>query len=482
MKRNTLTFAILLVACTPMPHAQESQQRYSQFRSQMMNEYQDFRHSILSDYDQFLEGTWKEYKRFAGQKADPTPKPSTIPTAMDEPTGTPEGEEIRVDAPEMYSPAKPVIKPAPTLPSIPPPTLAEKQVTVNFYGLQLTLPDIKTVPSIPLTGNKEIAGFWRQLKENRMDQVAHSMLLYKQQNRWNDYMYYLLVKEYTSTTIPDNESARFVQMLFLMVYSGFDARMGTCDGIPVLLLPFSEQIYARTFIRERGMNYYLFSEHKVSNTSNISSYELPDDDNDLKPLSTFLPNDIRLPMDAKNFAWSDGRLSITGTVNRNLIKLLDELPQMNNITYAMPVLDTACRQQVLTELRKQLERKGQKEALEALLHFVQYAFPYATDQEQFNREKPFFFEELLYYPKCDCEDRAVFFSFLVRQLLRLDCHLLDYPGHIAVAVALESGGTGSHYMYNGKTFYITDPTYIGAGIGMCMPDYQGVKPELLILK
>lgn len=36
-------------------------------------------------------------------------------------------------------------------------------------------------------------------------------------------------------------------------------------------------------------------------------------------------------------------------------------------------------------------------------------------------------EELLYYPQCDCEDRAVFYAYLLRYVLNLDCHLVKYP-------------------------------------------------------
>lgn len=183
----------------------------------------------------------------------------------------------------------------------------------------------------------------------------------------------------------------------------------------------------------------------------------------------------------KEFYISDGRLTIFGDVNKNLIDLLEDLPQMSNVLYAYPILDNDCRTQIVTSLQKQLEGMSKVEALQALLHFMHYAFTYATDQVQFGKEKPFFFEELLYYPKCDCEDRSVFFAYLVKQVLGLDCHLVDYPGHIAVAVSIE-GVTGTYYNYNGRKFYITDPTYIGASIGECMPDYVNTKPKLLILK
>ena len=47
---------------------------------------------------------------------------------------------------------------------------------------------------------------------------------------------------------------------------------------------------------------------------------------------------------------------------------------------------------------------------------------------------------LFYYPYCDCEDRSVLYSYLVRNLLKLDVVLLDYPNHIATAVCFNENG------------------------------------------
>lgn len=136
-------------------------------------------------------------------------------------------------------------------------------------------------------------------------------------------------------------------------------------------------------------------------------------------------------------------------------------------------------EEVLASLSAQLGGKDRLDALEALLHFVQSAFRYAADEEQFGHEKPFFFEETLYYPMCDCEDRAVFFAWLVRELLHLDCHLVDYQGHVSTAVAID-GVSGYYYIYKGKAYYMADPTFIDAKVGRAMLAYRDVKPQLLI--
>ena len=94
-------------------------------------------------------------------------------------------------------------------------------------------------------------------------------------------------------------------------------------------------------------------------------------------------------------------------------------------------------------------------------------------------EKPYFIEENFYYPKNDCEDRAVFYAFLIRNLLGLDVHLVHFPGHECTAVCFGTENViGSGYRYEGKTYIICDPTYIGANIGQCMPQYEGMEPKV----
>ena len=121
----------------------------------------------------------------------------------------------------------------------------------------------------------------------------------------------------------------------------------------------------------------------------------------------------------------------------------------------------------------------QAEAANILIDFVQTAFQYQTDDEQFGYEKPFFVDEVFYYPYCDCEDRSILYSYLVRTLMGLDVVLLDYPNHIATAVCFDENVSGDYLMVEGKKYVVCDPTYIGASIGNAMPQYRDVAAKVL---
>ena len=108
-----------------------------------------------------------------------------------------------------------------------------------------------------------------------------------------------------------------------------------------------------------------------------------------------------------------------------------------------------------------------------LIRFVQTAFEYQTDQDQFDREKLMNPDEILHYDKSDCDDRSIFYTYLVRRLLRLETAGLDYPGHLATAVRFPSSVSGDTVNVEGSRFLVCDPTYINADIGREMPSVRG---------
>ena len=66
----------------------------------------------------------------------------------------------------------------------------------------------------------------------------------------------------------------------------------------------------------------------------------------------------------------------------------------------------------------------------------------------------------------------------MKDLLGLEVVLLLYPGHLATAVHYTEPLSGSYFTMDGKTWFISDPTYIGANVGECMPKYAKTNPEV----
>jgi hypothetical protein len=114
-----------------------------------------------------------------------------------------------------------------------------------------------------------------------------------------------------------------------------------------------------------------------------------------------------------------------------------------------------------------------------VLHFVQSAFKYEIDNEQFSREKVMFAQETLYYDKSDCEDRAILFSYLIKEFFGISVVGVKYKDHMATALYIPL--EGDSVSVKSKRFVVADPTYINATIGMSMPKYRAIKPENYII-
>ena len=164
-------------------------------------------------------------------------------------------------------------------------------------------------------------------------------------------------------------------------------------------------------------------------------------------------------------------------VNANLKAFYETYPLSNDFNVYSTAQFSEPNQTMIDEcLRPMMRGKSQIEAANLLINLVQTGFEYKTDGDQFGRERPMFSEELFFYPYSDCEDRSALYALLVRELLDLDVVLIHYPGHLATAVCFtEPVKGGASFEYKGKTYVICDPTYIGADIGLQMPDMNKIE-------
>ena len=119
--------------------------------------------------------------------------------------------------------------------------------------------------------------------------------------------------------------------------------------------------------------------------------------------------------------------------------------------------------------------------MERLLNWVQTAFVYEYDDKVWGDDRAFFPEETLYYPYCDCEDRSILLSRLVRDLLGLKAMLIYYPGHLAMAVGFTQDVKGDYILLQGKKYVVCDPTYIGALVGVTMEGMDNETAKVILL-
>jgi len=171
--------------------------------------------------------------------------------------------------------------------------------------------------------------------------------------------------------------------------------------------------------------------------------------------------------------------TITLAYNSNLKDYYSSYPECDLSVYFPPPLSNIAISSLSEYIVPKLKNKTEVEKVNFLLDFIQYAIDYKTDVEQFGSENYLFAEESIFYPYADCEDRAVLLAQLVKHFLGLKTIAIIYPGHVSLGVNINETIDGTSVVYDNHNYYIADPTYIGAKIGMVMPEYENTTPEVI---
>ena len=297
--------------------------------------------------------------------------------------------------------------------------------------------------------------------------------------RLNDWGVFTLVRQVADTYCGTaNES--IVMQQFLLNEMGYKARMArkATEDKMMLFVATDCSIYAHPYITLNGQNYYNLSGNNEQCQFYMCQKDSPKAKNSvgmqLKEAPLFPGTVVSSTHQAKGSA-----ARVTVDVPKALMDFYKDYPQCDYSVYFNAPVNVAMENRILSSLAPLVQGRNEADAANILINFVQTAFQYQTDSQQFGYEKPFFVEELFYYPYSDCEDRAMLFSYLVRKLLGLDVVLLDYPEHIATAVRFNGNVSGDYLMVNGRKYIVCDPTYIGASIGMTMPRYKTVSAKVL---
>ncbi|PLX80213.1 MAG: hypothetical protein C0615_01290 [Desulfuromonas sp.] len=354
---------------------------------------------------------------------------------------------------------------------------------VDFYGAS-TAACVDRSLNIRLTPpykKKAVLDFFNVAANSRaMETIAHLRAV-RDVLALNDWGYFQLVDHLSESLYQQRMAERNLFNWFVLIKSGFDARIGYNDRNLYLLLPVKEQIYGAAFMKLSGQNFYVFNgNNSQQSVGSMYTYD-KDYPGKTRLLSMRMKQYPLIPEKLKTRSLqltSDKKLNVR--YNLNSIRYWGQMPQVDYSVYATTPKSGLLNEDLYEPLRRHLANKNEDEAIKILLHFTQKAFSYKTDGDQFGREKPMVPEETVHYPYSDCEDRSYFFTQLVRELLGLEVVLLKYPNHLATAVKI-SNPQGDTLMIAGKRFTICDPTYIGADPGMAMPQFKQVKPEVVRL-
>lgn len=456
-------------------------QDFTNYKTQRKNDFKAYRDSLNRKYADFLEQKWEQY---ALQKPEPQIKnPISRPPRFDQSQTIPTPENVRGILPPTIS--KPGHETLPEIPQVRPQPIAPAPSTVEavLFGTDIELRDLHfTRPTLGGVAEKSVADYWRALVDTPYVEMIDDALRIKEELNLNGWGVYQLLQTIWHTYVPDcTENEKVIFSVFALNQMGYRAKIGRCGNELISLIAFSNSVTNCMYLRYGGGNlrYYTINpRHKSLSSVQTCTADYTDGlalmslNMDSMPLFDEAPITKRLTC---------GSGTYTIQVNANLVDFYSDYPCIEFAAYARAQLDPLFMESIETQLRPIVSGLSQIEAVNKLLNFVQFAFDYKTDDEQFGYEKFFFAEETIASSFSDCEDRAILFSQLVRRLLGMPVALIYYPGvHLAAAVKFDDGSIdGDNVIVGGIKYLICDPTYIGADAGNSMPQLSGMTVEVI---
>ena len=463
---------------------------YEAFRRQAITEYEDFRQQANAEYAAFMEQAWKESKSLPAVRK---PKEEDVPPVIiedeeEEYLGGNDGGDDQDIKIHVIRVPKEEPQPTPISPIHEQDDDGEA-VTFDFFNTTCKV-RLGSRNKFRLAGIDEqsVAAAWRMLSGTAYDNAVRDCLELRIRLNLCDWAYLLLLNQLSQAFCGANTNEATLLMAYLYCQSGYQMRLVTDDGWLRMLYSSKHNIYNTEYFSWEGVNFYPFN--FIPKDTKVCQAVYPAE----QPLSLLVGKEQRLgqTFGEKRTLCSARYPEVTVTVSENtdLMEFYETYPPSylgdNHLTrwamYANTPINLQTREPLYNALRNYIRDKSELEAVNILLNWVQTAFVYEYDNKVWGDDRAFFADETLYYPYCDCEDRAILLSRLVRDLLGLDMLLVYYPGHLAAAVCFNEEVSGDAIMLGGRRFVIADPTFIGASVGRTMSGMDNKTAQVILLE
>ena len=339
------------------------------------------------------------------------------------------------------------------------------------------------------TSKKDISDAFLELTSKGYTNLVHDCLELRKEYKLCDWAYYKMLQTISEQACGKGTNEAIFLQGVLLNQSGYQIRFALEDNSKLHIMSRMDGFpYDKGYLTADGKLFFLMDGCKAKNMT-VCDAAYPGE----QMMSLGVPEQPELK---KNL--SDNRTVISRFVNvkadmqmnKNLMDFYTDYPTSYDgkdmmtrwAYYANTPVAQEVKDKVYPQLRQQLGTLPKLRAANMLLNWVQMGLTYAYDEKVWGHDRAFFAEESLFYPFCDCEDRSILFSHLIRDLLDLDVVLVYYPGHLYTAVCFNEDVTGDYIMVNGRKFTVADPTYYNANVGKTMSKMDNSKAKVILLK
>ena len=474
---------------------------YDDYITQKRKQFEEYRRKKNEEFAKYMEQPWRHFNI---EEALKQPIEEDVPPVIyDEKKDNREYKEQKVEV-VPYETPQPKPQPKPIVP-IEEDNNSSGYGTFIYYGTQMKVRwgDLKSFKLASIT-EKALAQAFLKLTDKRYDNLLHDCLALRSEYSLCDWAYYKMLETLAAEICGKGTNEAVFLQGTLYNQSGYMMRFAyEKDNHKLHLL--SRMIggaYDCKYVHVGGKVFYLFDGCECKDLNIFEKGYGGEQEMSM--------NIDRLPKLTKNLSASKAikansyPFQASIRINKNLIDFFNDYPTScsnNNFLtrwayYANTPLSEEVKQELYPALRTAIKNATPLMAANMLLNWVQPSdgdngassdgvqkgFPYGYDDKIWGTDRAFFAEETLYYPFSDCEDHAILFSHLVRDLLGLDVALVYYPGHLATAICFPSDVDGDFILVDGRKFVIADPTYSRAPVGRTMPSVDQNKAQTIVCK
>ena len=461
----------------------------SAFNQNRAGNFNDYRQKLNAEYVSKTREKWKDFNSFRGLTLPDRDAKPVSPISMSDEDARRDKQDNRLNIDGVVSPIHNNGNPSPIAPVQEVPDNNPQYLTFSYLSTSLQVRKPQG-GSVRLSGTSEnaVADAWERLCDSRYNNMIIDCVKLRSSLKLCDWAYLMMLQALGNSYCGANTNEATLLMAYIFSQSGYKMRLGQAGGKLQMLYASQHNVYNTPYYNCEGEKFFAMS--KDAGQIQINSARYPKE----QSLSLWVSNEPQVSFSASPVRTLTSKrypeMSVQVSENRNLLSFFNSYPTSevggNFMTrWAMYANTPICKEsqsELYPQLRRYISGRSQLDSVERLLNWVQTAFVYEYDDKVWGGDRAFFPDETLYYPYCDCEDRSILFTRLVRDLLGLKCILIYYPGHLASAVCFTDRVTGDYINVNGSRYVVCDPTYIGASVGHTMPDMDNATAKVIVLQ